>query len=141
MYHSRPRVRFNLSVQACICVKNTNRLRDDKFGWDVAADVGPKSTLAAQGAPDSIEHGWLWYILTYLGFLTEPHVDASGWATWMEMLKGTKIWILMRRKGFASPTTWKSLVDFEEMTLEMSPDELVASYDMWAVVLSPGMQL
>jgi hypothetical protein len=75
------------------------------------------------------------------GFITEPHVDASGWNTWIEMLEGEKMWVLMRKKGTGVKPTWLSFLDFERRVIDMSAEELASSFDMWAVVLSPGMQL
>jgi hypothetical protein len=75
------------------------------------------------------------------GFITEPHVDATGWATWIEMLEGEKIWVLMKKKSTGDNPTWLSFLDFERHVIDMSPEDLASQFDMWAVVLSPGMQL
>jgi hypothetical protein len=75
------------------------------------------------------------------GFITEPHVDATGWNTWIEMLEGEKIWVLMEKKSTGEKSTWLSFLDFESRVIAMSVEELASQFHMWAVVLTPGMQL
>jgi hypothetical protein len=120
-------------------------LRDDFFSWHISKGVRREGeterTERAKHIPDALEHGWLWYLLSHLGFITEPHVDASGWATWVQILCGQKVWVLLNKKGDGNGSKWLSFLEFERTVLDMPTEELSAKFNMCAVVLDPSMQL
>jgi hypothetical protein len=105
-------------------------IRDDVFAW----------ALAKRDAPPSIQHAWTWFLLSMAGFITEPHVDASGYATWIQMLHGWKSWILMRRKG-EGHSSWHDLKSFQTFVLDMTPEEIDRAFNVWVIFLGPGTQL
>jgi hypothetical protein len=74
------------------------------------------------------------------GFITEQHLDASGYATWVQMLSGWKLWFIMRDKK-AGHTSWHHFVSFQEFTTNMSPTQLKTHFDIWVLFLGPGTQL
>jgi hypothetical protein len=81
-----------------------------------------------------------WYLLTMQGFVTEQHMDASGYATWVQMLSGWKLWFIMRHKH-SGHTSWRAFVSFQELATDMSPAELAQSFDISVLFLGPGTQL
>lgn len=57
---------------------------------------------------------------------SEPHIDAGGSCTWVEVLTGAKLWFVRKR-----------CQAFDECDLEHLPDSLLA--DEWdGVLLLPG---
>lgn len=66
-----------------------------------------------------------WMMAANSGAYSSPHVDASGYCTWIKMVKGTKIWWLARDAQIASNPNvgWEQATEFYAIHLKQG-DEL-----------------
>lgn len=93
-------------------------------------------------APPSVSHVDLWFLLSMLGFYSEPHHDASGYATWVQILRGIKAWIILYVKGDRrKPASWLEYIDFQDRVSGMTAEEVIENFDAYILFLGPGSQL
>jgi len=63
----------------------------------------------------------VWDLFTHLSFLTYPHQDASGFATYALIRTGCKIWCILRPKVDASVNSRKKLFNILRVMLRLHP--------------------
>jgi hypothetical protein len=63
----------------------------------------------------------VWDLFTHPGFLTYPHQDASGFATYTLIRTGCKIWCILRPKVDASVNSRNKLFDILRVMLRQHP--------------------
>ena len=87
-----------------------------------------------------------WKLVTGAGFLTYPHHDAGGFATYVFMKTGMKIWVIFRMKSCSSPPPFdvekyiQRCLDTTSAVLWLL-DNLRDYVDIYVVMLTPGQLL
>jgi hypothetical protein len=93
-------------------------------------DENPKAnTHIYQNFSDMGPYSWVWDglkslvwdLFTHAGFLTYPHQDASGFATYALIRTGCKIWCILRPKVDASVNSRNKLFDILRVMLRQHP--------------------
>lgn len=106
-----------------------------KFNFEASKD--PKRRVKAEArAPDMLPYDCVaineWKLVASACFLTYPHQDAGGYATWIEVEDGLKIWVILRPKAGADTA---GLLSSTEHIIHMEKmDEMV---DIFVLMLPP----
>jgi hypothetical protein len=82
-----------------------------------------------------------WYLFHQALYHTYCHQDADGYATWTQILEGTKFWVLIRPRGFEDFKTRKELYDAYKCYLDDSPDKngfYGAESERYLIYATPG---
>lgn len=72
-------------------------ISDDRFSWSMTKDRGYSAVNNHTGPQDMTHDVWRmlnWILLTMGGFVTYPHHDAEGLATYVGVRDGAKIWTI-----------------------------------------------
>ena len=77
----------------------------------------------------------LWGLVHHAMFHTYPHHDAEGYATFVQILSGIKIWVIYRPK--IKPTTWFQLYE-KQMKLGAEFDSYTDDWEGWMITGRPG---
>jgi hypothetical protein len=91
---------------------------------DPEADTHLYQTFSEMGPYAWIWDGvksFVWDLFTHPGFLTYPHQDASGFATYALMRTGCKIWCILRPKIDSSVNSRSKLFDILRIMLRQHP--------------------
>lgn len=141
-----------ISVDTDICSKGgVLRLADDQRAWNLATGLKGRSLngkkLESLQEPLACRHVRMWYLYGCAGFMTRVHKDATGFATWVEVLEGDKWWMFLRAKpGYQYPT-WEGATPMERRLSQelwitsITMEQMVDAYDLYVVRLVPGLQL
>jgi hypothetical protein len=87
----------------------------DTHIYQTFSDMGPFSWIW-----DALK-SLVWDLFTHPGFLTYPHQDASGFATYALVRTGCKIWCILRPKVDASVNSRNKLFDILRVMLQQHP--------------------
>lgn len=96
---------------------------------------GPK--CARESVPLDVIKTRSWGLLHHAMFHSYPHHDAEGYATFVQVTSGIKLWVIMRPKPGREHKTrqdlYKSQIGFSAEYLDYDED-----WDRWLLTAMPG---
>lgn len=124
-----------ISMIADSCKARTNT---ERRNYNEPIERGPSKRLKPDTrAPDMLPYDMLailqWMLVASACFITFPHQDAGGMATWITLENGIKIWVILRPKGGA---TTETLLSCTESILHL--ENLKELVDICVLFLTPG---
>ena len=54
----------------------------------------------------SIDKGETWMLAAHAGAYSGPHIDASGYCTWVRPIKGAKLWVICEKESISNDDEW-----------------------------------
>ena len=82
-----------------------------------------------------------WALMANGGFVTHPHHDTHGLATWAAVTSGGKMWTLFRPRSEEFSAVQQALAQIAQALDEVCPRAIPADMDVATVPLLPGSVL
>ena len=98
---------------------------------------GKRNFVGVQTVSTDVDRVRGWDLLTHGGFVTYPHHDASGLATFVNVRSGSKIWAYIDTPG----SSQKTLEEIAPMWDEIFSDNIELAfkkYNIGVLLLKPG---
>lgn len=89
------------------------------------------------GIPKDVQNTRSWLLFHDGRFFTYPHYDSNALGTWVQMIKGHKIWVFSRNSEIA---TCQTREEFHREVLAQGAGsvDFKSEVDRWFVVVEPG---